>query len=234
MGGQMQTPARPDEGAKSTEKPKEGKKTPRRLLFIYKVPLRSVPREWQKPSDEKYQEVLNDQGFITVEMIKGAHSTELEGDCRELEQHLLPDFWAQDQLAHYYQNLHFRYQWLFIIATFLTTVLAAINVWLYAQGWQGYRLFGFMRWTEVLGIAAAALSGLAAAVSFLNANQRPQKHWFEARAKAENLRSLYFLFLARQSPFNYPDPGDRVQILRQKVLDVLRGQERPQTQTQGR
>ncbi len=79
-----------------------------------------------------------------------------------------------------------------------------------------------------------AVSGVAAAVSFLNANQRPQKRWFEARAKAENLRSLYFLFLARQSPFNYPDPGDRVLMLRRKVLDVLRGQERPRTQPQGR
>ena len=228
------TPARPREGAKSdTAQPK--KKTRKRLLFIYKIPLRPVSREWQKPSSvAAYQTALENQGFITARMV-GRHMTkELDADLRELGEHLLPDFWAQDQLARYYQNLHFRYQWLFIIATFLTTMLAALNVWLYAQGWQEYRPIDGVRWTEILGIAAAAVSGLAAAVSFLNANQRPQKHWFEARAKAENLRSLYFLFLARQSPFNYPDPGDRVQMLRQKVLDVLRGQERPRTQPQGR
>ncbi len=225
------TPARSAERAKSTDAPKPSH---RRLLFIYKVPFRPVAREWQRPPEAEYQQALEDQGFITARMV-GRHMTkELAIDLRELEEHLLPDFWTQDQLARYYQNLHFRYQWLFIIATFFTTMLAAVNVWLYAQGWQGYRPFDAVRWTEILGIAAAAVSGLAAAVSFLNANQRPQKHWFEARAKAENLRSLYFLFLARQSPFNYPDAGDRVQMLRQKVLDVLRGQERPQTQPQGR
>ncbi len=227
------TPAYLKGPAKPANEPKKSRK---RLLFVYKIPFRSVPREWQRPeSDADYSQALEDQGFITVRMVGRRMTKELAADLRELEQHLLPDFWEQDQLANYYQNLHFRYQWLFIIATFFTTALAAVNVWLYAQGWQGYRPFGFVRWTELLGIAAAAVSGLAAAVSFLNANQRPQKHWFEARAKAENLRSLYFLFLARQSPFNYPDAGDRVQVLRQKVVDVLRGQERQQPQqAQGR
>ena len=222
------TPAHP----RRDSPPAREKKTRKRLfLFIYKTPFRRVSQEWVRPPEGEYEQLLEEQGFITVRMV-GRHMTkELAADLRDLERYLLPDFWAQDQLALYYQNLHFRYQWIFIIATFFTTAFAALNVWLYAQGWQNIRLFGFVRWTEVLGIAAAAISGGAAAVSFLNANQRPQKRWFEARAKAENLRSLYFLFLARQSPFNYPDPGDRVQMLRQKVLDVLRGQERPQTQS---
>ncbi len=206
----------------------------RRLLFIYKIPLRPMAREWRRPPTAEYQKLLEAQGFITERMVGRRMTKELRDDLRELEEHLLPDFWEQDQLANYYQNLHFRYQWLFILATFFTTALAAVNVWLYAQGWQGYRPFGLVRWTEILGIAAAAVSGLAAAISFLNSNQRPQERWFEARAKAENLRSLYFLFLARQSPFNYPNPADRVQMLREKVVDVLRGQERPQPKpTQG-
>ena len=224
------TPARPHEGSS----PAREKKARKRLLFIYKVPFRRMAREWERPPEGEYQKLLEEQGFITPRMLGRRMTKELAADLRELEEHLLPDFWAQDQLARYYQNLHFRYQWLFIIATFCTTALAALNVWLYAQGWQEYRPIDGVRWTEILGIAAAAVSGLAAAVSFLNANQRPQKRWFEARAKAENLRSLYFLFLARQSPFNYPDPGDRVLMLRRKVLDVLRGQERPRTQPQGR
>jgi hypothetical protein len=110
------------------------------------------------------------------------------------------------------------------LSAFFTTAFAAINVYAYAEGWTGWLdLVAFkFRWSELLGLATALVSGVAAAVSYLDANQTPQKRWFRARAQAEALRSLYFLYLARQQPFNTRSTGDRVQVMRQRVIEVLR------------
>lgn len=194
-------------------------------FFIRRMPLRSVPREWSRPPEKRYKKELLDQGFITEELLKGPMSPELSADVRELEQHLLPHFWRVHQEALYYQNRYYKYQWVFILAAFLTTALAAINVLIYAldaqHGFDTGTFIGTFRWTEALGFVTALVSGLAATVSFLDANQTPQNRWFNARAQAESLRSLYFLFLARQAPFNLANPRDRVQEMRRAVIDVL-------------
>jgi uncharacterized membrane protein YccC len=95
-------------------------------------------------------------------------------------------------------------------------------VYFYAQTWDTRTLLGDIHATELLGLLTALISGIAAAVSFLDANQTPQKRWFRARAQAESLRSLYFLFLARARPFDAPTSRERVHRMRHKVIDVLR------------
>lgn len=196
-----------------------------RLFFIRRVPFRKVEREWRRPADKEYQQSLLDQGFISAELVHGPMSPELEADVRELEQHLLPHFWRVNQEAKYFQNRYYQYQWVFILAAFTTTALAAISVLLYAQGWQHGTdtgtFLGTIKATEILGFLTALISGTAATVSFLDANQTPQNRWFKARAQAESLRSLYFLYLARQNPFNLEAGRNRVQRLRRKVIDVL-------------
>ncbi len=194
-----------------------------KYFFIRRVPFRSVDREWTRPPESQYQKGLLEQGFITPELLKGKASPELEADLRELEQHLLPYFWRMNQEAKYYQNRYYQYQWIFILAAFFTTAFAAISVLIYAWGGDAKTILGMIKWTELLGFMTAVLSGLAAMVSFLDANQTPQDRWFKARTKAETLRSMYFLFLARQNPFNLPNARNRVQELRQKVIDVLAG-----------
>jgi hypothetical protein len=67
----------------------------------------------------------------------------------------------------------------------------------------------------------AVISGVAAGVSFLDANQVPQKRWFKARAQAEALRSLYYIYISRQKPFEIITSRDRVHKMREKVLDIL-------------
>ena len=196
-----------------------------RYFFIRRVPIRKVDREWKRPSDEQYKKSLLDQGFITADLVRGPLSPELETDLRELEQHLLPHFWRVNQEAKFFQNRYYQYQWAFILAAFFTTALAAVNVLVYAQGWQHGTdtgtFIGTIKATELLGFLTAVISGMEATVSFLDANQTPQSRWFKARAQAESLRSLYFLFLARQNPFNLTDARSRVQRLRRKVIDVL-------------
>jgi hypothetical protein len=193
-------------------------------FFIRRVPSRGIAREWTRPPDDQYARDLIGEGFVAPALVDGPLSAELSADIRELDQHLLPHFWRMNQQARFFQNRFYQYQWTFILAAFLTTALAAVNVFLYAQGWTGQAgtIVGSLRWTEVLGFLTAVVSGLAAAVAFLDANQTPQKRWYKARVQAEILRSAYFLFLARQAPFDSPSDRERVQRMRRKVIEVLR------------
>ncbi len=194
-------------------------------FFRRRVPLRRIEREWTPPKDpEDYRRQQLQEGFITADLLQEEISDELFADLRELDQHLLPHFWRVNQIAKFYQNRYYQYQWAFILAAFFTTAFAAVNVYVYAQNWQNgtHTLLGTIKWTELLGLLTAIISGIAAAVSFLDANETPQRRWYKARAQAETLRSLYFLFLAHQTPFNQATGRDRVQRMREKVIDVVR------------
>lgn len=192
-----------------------------RLFFVRRRPRWNLQRDWVRPPEEEYKRQLAAEGFISEEFAQRALgqaiSADLHTELRELDQHLLAHFWRLDQQAKYYQNRHFQFQWTFIISAFLTTALAAASVFVYAQNWQGTS--GAI--PAAFGLATAIVSGVAAAVSFLDANQTPQRRWFRARAQAESLRSLYFLFIARQPPFDTPSTRDRVQLMRQRVVEVL-------------
>jgi hypothetical protein len=193
-------------------------------FFIRRVPSRHIVREWTRPPDAQYARDLIAEGFVAPALVDRPLSAELSADIRELDQHLLPHFWRINQQARFYQNRYYQYQWTFILAAFLTTALAAINVFLHAQNWTGQAgtIIGSLQWTEVLGFLTALVSGIAASVAFLDANQTPQRRWYKARVQAEILRSTYFLFLARQAPFNSPHDRERVQRMRRKVIEVLR------------
>lgn len=213
----------------------QGEEKPK-YFFIRRVPRRNIAREWSRPADDQYTRDLMNEGFITETLLKGSFSDDLRVDIRELDQHLLPHFWRTNQRARFFQNRFYQYQWTFILAAFLTTALAAVNVFVYAQGWQGGTStpLGRIPWTEILGLSTAIISGVAAAVSFLDANQTPQKQWYKARAQAEALRSIYFTYLGRLSPFNTANTRDRVQLMRERVLEVLQEARRgDQTGTTG-
>ncbi len=195
-------------------------------FFIRRAPFRTIEREWKRPTDDQYNNDLMAEGFISPALVEHPLSDELKTDLRELDEHLLPHFWQANQRARFFQNRYYQYQWAFILAAFFTTALAAVNVFFHAQGWSGETsagtIVGPIQWTEALGFLTALMSGVAAAVSFLDANQTPQKRWYKARVQAEIMRSLYFLYLARQKPFDTPSERERVQRLRSKVLEVLR------------
>lgn len=230
-----QPPPSPDSAPSSLIAPIDYDDRRSQWFFLRRIPRRRIPRDWTRPPDEQYEHDLEHEGFIAPSLLGEAISAELAEDLRELDQHLLPHFWRMNQQAKFYQNRFYQYQWAFILAAFLTTALGAVNVFLYAQEWTGRHgtIVGTLQWTELLGFLTAVISGIAAAVSFLDANQTPQKRWFKARVQAETLRSMYFLFLARQAPFNSPGQRERVQRMREKVIEVLREThllERPQSQ----
>jgi hypothetical protein len=191
-----------------------------KYFFRRRVPrLRGIKRNWVRPSDpDCYGVMLQKEGFISTSLLGSVATDELKTDCQQLEEHLLPSFWKVDQMARFYQNRYYLYQWVFILSAFITTALAATNVLSHDSriGVSGDVL------NAVLGVLTALTSGAATAVAFLNANESPHRRWFTARTQAESLRSLYFTFLARQKPFDSAEAIDRVQSLRVKVLDVLR------------
>ena len=193
-------------------------------FFVRRRPrLKGVPRDWTRPSSEaKYAEALEQEGFVSASLVNRPLSEALLADLRELEQHLMTHFWQLDQEARYCQNLHYLYQWVFILSAFLTTALSATAVFIHTS--DADVSLGIIRLTGLLGLVTAVISGVAAAVSYLSANQTPQQRWFKRRSQVEGLRSLYFLFLARARPFDAPDNGERVRQLRLKVLDILRDQ----------
>ncbi|RPI98687.1 MAG: DUF4231 domain-containing protein [Chloroflexi bacterium] len=201
-----------------------------KLFLLRRRPSWGMKREWVRPPDEQYKRELLEEGFISDPLLDKSMSSELATDVRELDQHLLPHFWRVNQHAEFYQNRYYQYQWAFILSAFLTTVLAAVNVFVYAKGWDDQAIVGRIQPTEVLGLLTAIISGIATAVSFLDTNQTPQKRWFRARTQSESLRSMYFLFLARSKPFDSASTRERVTVLRQRVIDVLR--ETPSTAAQ--
>ncbi|MBN1680031.1 MAG: DUF4231 domain-containing protein [Anaerolineae bacterium] len=183
------------------------------------------PRTWDgtqalmtdKPEARLYHQWLEREGFISPSLLKNASDMlpQLRDDLRELEQHLMPRFWKLEQEAKYFQNLHYLYQWIFILGAFLTSVLAALSVLLYQSNVPDV-------WINVLGVATTVIGAATGSVSFLQTNQVPQKQWFQARNAAERMRTLYFLYIARQSPFDIADDQERVQHLRRMTLRVLR------------
>lgn len=99
-----------------------------------------------------------------------------------LEQEVEPTFEALDRQALGAQRRHRRLRvWLMLLA-FATTVLGAV------QGTQGND-----RWA---GIAVLVVAGLATIVSKVEAEIAPGVSYLGHRARAEQLRSLYFRFLA--------------------------------------
>jgi hypothetical protein len=197
------------------------------LFFLRRIPKLYKPREWMPPKDPaKYIRALDEEGFIVPSLLKGPLPHALKIDLRELDQHLMPHFWRATYEAEHYQNKYYQYHWGFIVAAFLTTVFAASNVFLHTQNWQDVAIFGVLRWTVLLSWLMVLNSAVAAIVSFLQANETPHRRWFKARTEAESLRSLYFLYLARQNPFNIANTKERVEMLRVKVLEILMGTRR--------
>jgi hypothetical protein len=101
------------------------------LFFIKRRPrFRGIDRDWQAPaSDDAYQKMIDQEGFFSIpnwgEDDISAHPV-IAQDIRDLEQHLLPTYFEFSQKSKYYQNLFYRYQWIFIWGAFLTTLFGTL------------------------------------------------------------------------------------------------------------
>jgi Protein of unknown function (DUF4231) len=134
-------------------------------------------------------------------------SPALAEDFGILERELLPDFYELDEGALQAQNTFRLTQIFVIVGGATTTLLGAVQA----------ALGGGV--TEI-GIAEALVAGmLAAAVAYVRGRQA-QREYFTTRLKAEQLRSEYFLFLARVPPYDMDDDDERLRGLRDQVSKI--------------
>ena len=80
-----------------------------KFFFIRRMPSLGLSRDWERPPESEYQRQVLQEGFVTSDFVKKSGSDDLAEDIRELEQHLLPHFWRENQQARYYQNRYYQY-----------------------------------------------------------------------------------------------------------------------------
>jgi hypothetical protein len=203
----------------------------KKLFFIKRRPhLLGIPPGLERPApgalpddQRRYNEQVERAGFVSETLLakQGLPLTaELKNDLDALDEHLLTDFWKEDHEALRYQNMYYLYQWIFILGALATTIVAAAGVYIFESN-PDAEILG-QRSTELFQILTAVFSGFTTTVSILSATQSPQENWFKARTKAESLRSLYYLYLARRDPFNDRTHTQRTRELDRRVLDVLK------------
>jgi len=125
-------------------------------------------------------------------------------DLEILERVLLPDYYDFDESAQHAQNTFRLGQILIIVGGATATALGAIQA----------ALGGGVAW---LGIAGAIIAGaLTGGVAYVR-GQHAQRDYFTARLKAERLRSEYFVFLGRLSPYDAASDDERLARLRDQV-----------------
>lgn len=132
-------------------------------------------------------------------------------DFALLEQHLMPEFRKLDSDALLKQNQFRRSQVILILGGVLVTVLGALQVSQIGGLW--------------IGLIEAVVAILLAAVAQTARTTKAQEHYFKNRLKAETLRSEYFTFLRRTTPYEHDQT--REQELRRRVQKIRTSNDRP-------
>jgi hypothetical protein len=196
------------------------------LFFLNKNrrPKWRVPREYVRPQDaQEYRKQLVRSGFITPDDIRRFNQDNSlpEGALKRLRldlEHLLNSeisplsnasfvdrLYQFDTDAKYYQNSYYRFQWIFILGAFLTTlfsVVAAMSNQIDPSG-----IFAGVAW------AVTAVCGVGTAVATaLNQSRRPQLRWYVNRRKAEAMRRHYYLFVMRAEPYSGETAARRAKL----------------------
>jgi hypothetical protein len=190
------------------------------LFFIKRRPrLFGISMNWERPTTpEAYAKLLDNEGFVTA---TGWTTDDIgqypviKQDLDDLDEYLLPTFFEFSQKSKYYQNRFYLYQWVFIFGAFITTVLGTLATLFYDPNPNRAEEFALIQ--QTLSYATAAVGGLTAFVTALSNRNEPQKRWAKSRRLAEELRMIYFQYLAHLDPFHEPD---RVQRLREQVIDI--------------
>ena len=131
-------------------------------------------------------------------------SPALADDFAALDEVLVPVFNALEADALEAQNSFRIGQVLIIVGGSLATALGAVQA---ALGGG----------VTALGVAAAIVSGVLAAVVTYVRGRDAQREYFTTRLKAERLRGEYFLFLGHLPPYDADDQAQRLAQLREQV-----------------
>jgi Protein of unknown function (DUF4231) len=132
----------------------------------------------------------------------------LAADIDVLDREVAPRFRACDLAALAHQNRHRRQQVVVLLGSALLTGLGGVQAIIPHQRWPGILL-------TLLAVALAA-----------SARWMGERHsltrYLEARVKAERLRALHFLYLARIEKYGKADRDHR---LKEAVVAITAGKE---------
>ena len=125
----------------------------------------------------------------------------LKDDFNTLDKILVPVFHELDNDALIQQN---NYRWIYVILIFvgsLATIFGIFQIAFPSTDWPG--------------IVEALIAGILSIGTGFSGTFKHQKHYFDKRLAAEELRSIYFLFLGHYAP--YQNEHTREVQLREQV-----------------
>jgi hypothetical protein len=125
-------------------------------------------------------------------------------DFETLERELMPQFRILDNEALFRQNWYRSMYIILIFGGALVTILGIFQL-------------AFINITGI-GIAGSIVAAILVGATTASRAFPHQERYMNARLAAERLRGEYFLFLGHLDP--YTDEQDRVQKLKQRVLDI--------------
>jgi hypothetical protein len=160
------------------------------------------PRLFWRPAEDASWDIDADWPVVTPQSL--ADYPRLGTDLRVWPDQLEPRFRQYDHRAQILQNRFWRQRVLLIGGGLLATSLATIQA-----AWGGGHV-----WVAVI---QAVLTGLLAGLAVLLRSRRAQYGYLSARLKAEQIKSEFYLFLARAGDYAH---DDRMARLCQAVDDI--------------
>lgn len=217
----------------------------RHLLRLMLIPHPLEPKEYTKPTSQKeYEETLQQEGFVVPskwankdaekwQSVDITQHPDVIADLAVLEEYLLPVFWNFNQKAKHYQRHFYYYHRIFLIAALITTLISVVNSFVLASDatittnldamsnnffFRPISNFNFAaNLTTFLGVLTALISARASYYTLLSNYGSPRQKWGRYRRLTEELRILYFKYLAHLGNFK---GEDRVYALRDAVLKL--------------
>lgn len=187
------------------------------LFFIKRRPKWRIAKEWQRPeSDDALKALIAAEDFVTedditafIERVRPKNESGRPVALADFKTVLsdlailhnfdfIGEYFKNNQASQHYQNLYYRYNWLFGTFAVLTTLATVLTLAVAGSPANSPERMS----TAILAAVMGAMT------TFLGTRMRtvqPQRRWYTHRRRTEALRSHYFLFLAHARPYRGTD-----------------------------
>jgi hypothetical protein len=217
------------------------KSQPKLFFLNGRLQMRGIPKKWDKPDSEaQYEKQIKASDFLIEDDLKTYTldaSPTVKEDVQDLRRLLLEPFFRSNQKAKHYQNDYFKQQWILVMGTFLTAMIATFTVIFNpaipantsinqpvaeataestattGQDTSGGFSFPTVNVTpsdaaRMAGVVTAIITFVTTIVTYQSQAQKPQYNWHLWRTVAEELRRHYFLYLAHLPPYHTIDSAE--------------------------
>ncbi|MBZ0302404.1 MAG: DUF4231 domain-containing protein [Anaerolineae bacterium] len=223
------------------------------LFFLARRPkLGGMPEEWIEPSQpEQFDAQIVRSDFVIESELAGfnlAGSAIVKQDLQDLRIYLLKAYFRSNTRAKFQQNRYFLQQWILVLGTFLTALVAALTFTVNPGAPAAAVRDAAGAAAEVTAVPGAEdipppaqeevvpnlptttqarISGIITAiatfvttiVSSRAQGDQAQYNWYLQRTVTEELRRHYFLFLAHLPPYHTENYAE---VLESNVVQIER------------